>query len=191
MDGDRFSIAGIFLEKQIGKILIQSEYYRASHRAVRNAESVLSVIQNANVNETQRQRFLKSNTDLPNESLTIDDVRTETKYHVQTWYLRVGYNIQTGVGQFVPYVFLDWMSHPEAIQNKTYGGDDEAGLADDGVFWKPSLGLVYRPLPNVAIKLDGSYHIQKYMGKTVSYPELRVDFSFAFSNNLIEKALRN
>jgi hypothetical protein len=83
------------------------------------------------------------------------------------------------------------MSHPEAIQNKKYGGDDEAGLADDGIFWKPSAGLVYRPLPNVAIKFDGSYHTQQYMGKNVSYPELRLDFSFAFSNNQIEKALKD
>jgi hypothetical protein len=44
------------------------------------------------------------------------------------------------------------------------------------------LGVVFRPLPNVAIKLDGSYHIQEYNGKKVSYPELRLDFSFAFSN---------
>jgi hypothetical protein len=83
------------------------------------------------------------------------------------------------------------MSHPESIQNKTYGGDDEAGLADDGIFWKPSAGVVFRPLPNVAIKLDGSYHIQEYNGKKVSYPELRLDFSFAFSNYELDKALGN
>ena len=103
----------------------------------------------------------------------------------------MGYNILTKVGQFIPYLFLDWMSHPEAIQSKDFGGDDEAGLADDGIFWKPSAGLVFKPLPNVAIKLDGSYHIQQYMEKNVSYPELRLDFSFAFSNNQIEKALAN
>jgi hypothetical protein len=191
MSGDRFSVVGVFLEKQVGKLLIQSEYYNASHNAERNPERVLSVIQNANVNTAQRKRFLQSNENLPNENLTVDDVRTGVKYNVQTWYIRLGYNIQTNVGQFVPYVFLDWMSHPEAIQSKDFGGDEEAGLADDGVFWKPSAGLVYRPLPNVAIKLDGSYHIQEYLGRKIAYPELRIDFSFAFSNNLIEKALGN
>jgi hypothetical protein len=191
MDGDKFVVAGIFLEKQIGKLLIQSEYYNAAHDAVRNPEAVLNLIQNANINDTQRDRFLLSNTDVPNEDLTTADIRTLVKYNVQTWYIRLGYNVQTSVGQFVPYVFLDWMKHPEVIQDKDYGGDEEAGLSDNGIFWKPSAGLVYRPLPNVAIKLDGSYHIQKFNGQNVAYPELRLDFSFAFSNNQIEKALGN
>jgi hypothetical protein len=185
MKGDRFSVVGFFLEKQLGKkLLIQTEYYIASHSAVRDPEAVLTVIQNTKLNATQRDRFLISNENIPNEDLTTADVATNIQYDVQTWYIRLGYNIQSSVGQFVPYLFLDWMRHPEAIQSKTYGGDEEAGLADDGIFWKPSAGLVYRPLTNVAIKLDGSYHIQQYMGRTVSYPELRIDFSFAFSNNL-------
>jgi hypothetical protein len=127
MEGDRFVVAGVFLEKQPGKLLIQTEYYNAVHDAVRNPEAVLDVIQNANINDAQRDR----------------------------------------------------------------AGDEEAGLADNGIFWKPSAGLVYRPLPNVAIKLDGSYHVQKFNGPNVAYPELRLDFSFAFSNNQIEKALGN
>jgi hypothetical protein len=191
MAGDRFVVAGVFLEKQIGNVLIQSEYYNAAHSAQRNPEAVLTVIQNAGINATQRERFLPSNADQPDDALTTDDVRTAVTYNVQTWYIRLGYNIQTSVGQLVPYLFLDWMSHPESIQNKTYGGDDEDGLADDGIFWKPSAGVVFRPLPNVAIKLDGSYHIQEYNGKKVSYPELRLDFSFAFSNYELDKALGN
>jgi hypothetical protein len=189
MDGDRYMVAGVFLEKQIGKFLIQAEYYNASHKGLRNPESVLAVINNANVNTAQRERFLQSNTDLPNDALQPSDVRVEANYSVQTWYVRLGYNIPTDVGQFVPYLFLDWMSHPEVIQNKDYGGDDEAGLADDGEFWKPSVGLVYRPIPNVAVKIDGSVHTQEFNGKKVSYPEIRLDFSFAFSNHEIDKAL--
>jgi hypothetical protein len=191
MNGDRFSVVGIFFEKQFGNILLQTEYYNATHRAERNAESVLSIIQNASIHETQRNRFLQRNSNLANEDLTVDDIRTDVKYNVETWYIRLGYNVQTDIGQFVPYVFLDWMRHPEAIQSKKYGGDEEAGLADNGVFWKPSAGVVFRPLPNVAIKLDGSYHIQEFMGKQTMYPEIRLDFSFAFSNNMIEKALGN
>ncbi len=191
MSADRFTVAGLFIEKKIGNLLIQSEYYNAAHAAVRDPELTLTVIQEAGINTTQRNRFLKSNEQLPNENLTSDDIRTDVKYNVQTWYVRLGYNIQSAAGQFIPYMFLDWMSHPESIQNKTFGGDDEAGLADDGVFWKPSVGLVYKPPPNVAIKLDGSYHIQEYLGKQVSYPEIRLDFSFAFSNSQLETALSN
>jgi hypothetical protein len=147
------------------------------------------VIRNAGLNATQRERFLQSNISAPDDNLVEDDVRTTSNYSVQTWYVRLGYNIPTDVGQFVPYLFLDWMSYPEAIQNKDFGGDDEAGLADDGVFWKPSVGLVYRPIPNVAVKLDGSVHMQEFNGKKESYPEIRLDFSFAFSNHDIDKAL--
>jgi hypothetical protein len=189
MDGDRYVVAGVFLEKQIGKFLVQAEYYNASHKAIRNPEAVLTVIRNAGLNATQRERFLQSNISAPDDNLVEDDVRTTSNYSVQTWYVRLGYNIPTDVGQFVPYLFLDWMSYPEAIQNKDFGGDDEAGLADDGVFWKPSVGLVYRPIPNVAVKLDGSVHMQEFNGKKESYPEIRLDFSFAFSNHDIDKAL--
>jgi hypothetical protein len=191
MVADRFVVTGVFVEKQIGKLLIQSEYYNAAHVAQRDPESVLTVIREAGINANQRERFLQSNADQPNELLTTDDVRVNAKYNVQTWYIRLGYSIQTSKGQFVPYLFLDWMNHPEAIQSKTYGGDDEAGLADDGIFWKPSAGFIFRPLPNVAVKLDGSYHIQQYNGQKVSYPELRLDFSFAFSNHALEATLGN
>ena len=103
-----------------------------------------------------------------------------TSYVAKTWYIRLGYDIQTSVGQFVPYLFFDYMSHPEIIQNKKFGGDNEAGVSDDGVFYKPSLGLLYRPQPEVAIKLDGSLHAQQVNGDMVAYPEIRLDFSFAF-----------
>jgi hypothetical protein len=191
MTGDRFVVAGVFFEKQIGKVLIQSEYYNAAHSAQRDPESVLTVIREAGISSNQRERFLQTNTDLPDELLTTDDVRVNVDYNVQTWYIRLGYNIQSDIGQFIPYLFLDWMSHPEDIQNKTFGGDDESGLADDGKFWKPSVGVVFKPIPNVAVKLDGSYHIQQYNGKRVSYPEIRLDFSFAFSNRQLDEALGN
>ncbi|MBT9547952.1 MAG: hypothetical protein IV090_21360 [Candidatus Sericytochromatia bacterium] len=73
------------------------------------------------------------------------------------------------------------MSHPETIANKTYGGDNESGLSDDGIFFKPSLGVVYRPSTNIVLKLDSSMHIQKFNGATTMYPEVRFDASFAFS----------
>jgi hypothetical protein len=68
------------------------------------------------------------------------------------------------------------------INNKNYGGDKESGLADDGVFTKTSAGMVYRPIPTVAIKLDGSIHSQKFNGQVVKYPEIRLDLSWAFKN---------
>ncbi len=182
MDGDNFILTGLFLEKQLGKLNIQAEYWMAKHDALRNPENVLVMVNDAGINEQQRENFLGDNASKANADLTTDDVVVGVKYDVQTYYIRLAYNIDSKIGQFVPYVFLDWMSHPEVINNKDYGGDKESGLADKGVFYKTSAGVVYRPIPVVAIKLDGSIHTQQFNGKSENYPEIRLDFSWAFRN---------
>lgn len=182
MDGDNFFLTGLFAEKQFGNLNIQFEYWISKHDAIRNAENVLVMVKEADINPEQRKRFLGDNADKADDMLTAADVVVPVKYNVQTYYVRLAYDINSTVGQFVPYLFLDWMSHPEVINNKTYGGDKESGLADDGKFYKTSAGLVYRPIPVVAIKLDGSIHSQKFNGKMESYPEVRLDFSWAFKN---------
>ncbi len=180
MDGDHYQVFGAYVEKKLGNILVQIEYWNAPHSAVRNADNTLILVQNAGINESQRANFLGENAGKDDALLTSDDVVTNVDYVVQTAYIRIGYTINTNVGQFVPYVFYDWMSNPEVIQSKSWGGDNESGLADNGVFAKPSLGIVYRPIQSVAIKLDGSFHIQQFNGESVTYPEIRMDFSFAF-----------
>jgi len=182
MDGDHFVLTGLFAEKQLGKFNIQAEYWISKHDAQRNPDNVLVMVTEAGINEQQRKNFLGENADKPNVDLTPADVVVDVNYNVQTYYIRLAYNIESKVGQFVPYLFLDWMSHPEVINNKTYGGDKESGLADDGEFYKTSAGVVYRPIPAVAIKLDGSIHTQKFNEKNQSYPEIRLDFSWAFKN---------
>jgi hypothetical protein len=182
MDGDNFFLTGLFAEKQLGNFNIQAEYWLARHDAIRNPDNVLTIVREAGINPQQRKRFLGDNRDKTDDELTTDDVIVPVKYNVKTYYIRVAYNIDTRVGQFVPYVFLDWMSNPEVINNRTYGGDKESGLADDGVFTKTSAGVVYRPIPTVAIKFDGSVHTQRFNGQSVDYPEIRLDFSWAFKN---------
>ena len=184
MSGDNFFLTGLFGEKQIGKLNIQVEYWIAKHNALRNPDNVLVMVTDTKdkINPQQRKRFLGDKAGTADNQLTTADVVVPVKYDVKTYYIRLAYNVDTKIGQFVPYVFLDWMSHPEVINNKTYGGDKESGLADDGVFTKTSAGVVYRPIPVVAIKLDGSVHTQKFNGKSLSYPEIRLDFSWAFKN---------
>ncbi len=180
MQEDQFGVFGAFVEKNIGKLLIQAEYWVSPHNGTRNADNVLTLVKLGGINENQRQRFLGGSASKTDATLTTNDVVTNVSYTSSTWYLRLGYSIDSKVGQFVPYLFLDWMSNPEVINNKKYGGDEESGFADDGKFLKPSLGLVYRPIQNVAIKVDGSVHSQKFNGKNEMYPEVRMDFSFAF-----------
>ncbi|HTF80143.1 MAG TPA: hypothetical protein VL947_00405, partial [Cytophagales bacterium] len=145
MQGDRFGVFGAFIEKQAGNLLIQAEYWVSPHQAQRNAEQVLTLVREGGINTNQRQRFLGAAASKVDSTLTTADVVSNVSYVSSTWYLRLGYNIDSKVGQFVPYLFLDWMSNPEVVNNKQYGGDEEAGFADKGVFFKPSLGLVYRP----------------------------------------------
>lgn len=182
MAGDHFVVTGLFVEKQFGRFHIQAEYWNASHNALRNPDNILTIINEAGINQKQRDNFLGANTGKPDAILTTNDVVVPVSYNVQTYYVRLAYNIDTQIGQFVPYVFIDWMRHPEVIRNEDYGGDNESGVADDGVFTKPSLGIVYRPIPSVAIKMDGSFHSQKFNNTTERYPELRLDFSWAFKN---------
>lgn len=180
MKSDNFTVYGAFIEKQYRHLILQSAYWVASHQGLRDPLSVLTLVQYAGINTRQRETFLGTNASKPNVILSEDDVVTTANYTVQTFYARLGYSIQSEVGQFIPYVFMDWMSSPEVIQNKNYGGDNEAGLSDDGQFYKSSVGVVYRPVKSVAIKLDGSTHTQKFNGTTITYPEVRLDFSFSF-----------
>lgn len=182
MDGDHFFLTGLFGEKQIGKINVQAEYWIARHDALRNPDNVLTLVREAGINPHQRQRFLGASSSKTDDQLTTADVVVPVSYDVKTYYIRLAYNVETRYGQFVPYVFLDWMSNPEVINKKSFGGDKESGLADDGVFTKTSAGVVYRPIPTVAVKLDGSVHSQKFNGQTVKYPEIRIDLSWAFKN---------
>ena len=180
MQGDHFTVLGGFIEKQFSNLIVQSAYWIAHHKAVRDPQSILTLVDEAGITTRQRENFLGVNASKPDAELTENDVVQKADYRIQTYYLRLGYSIRSKIGQFIPYVFMDWMSNPEVIQNKTYGGDDEAGLADDGQFYKSSVGVVYRPIKNVAIKLDGSTHTQQFNGTSVTYPEVRLDFSFSF-----------
>ncbi len=176
MAADEFHILGAFWEGTFNNLTLQAEYWRASHDAVRDVDAVLTLVQDAGLLPSQRERFLL----FPNAPAAPANVRTETDFDVKTWYIRAGYSHLTQIGEWVPYLQWDWYSNPETIKNKTYGGDNEAGAADDGEFTKGTVGLAYRPNPSTAIKVDFSAHRYTLNGKEVDYPEVRVDCSFIF-----------
>lgn len=176
MDSDRFSVLGGYFESQVAGLTLQGAYWRSPHRARRNPAAVLQLFDEAGLSPFQEARFLLD----PAGPRVADNVVIEADYDIETWYLRAAYAVSTRYGELVPYAFWDWYRNPETIANKAYGGDNEAGLADDGAFHKPTLGLVYRPVPSVAIKLDGSSHRFRLNGRNVSFPELRLDVSFVF-----------
>ncbi len=176
MAEDDLRIVGVYAEFKIKSLLLQSEYANAEHTALRDPSKTLAMIDGGNPNAFQLARFLKN----PSAPATIDNINTNGNYQVDTAYVRGGYSIETEVGEFGPYFQCDYYSNPETIAKKTYGGDNEAGVSDNGKFVKWTGGIVFRPVPEVAVKLDSSTHRYIMGGQHVSYPELRLNVSYIF-----------
>lgn len=178
MSSDKYSVFGVFSEVRRGNLSVKAAYFTSKHDAIRDADRVVALANSGLLNTSQAQRMLTSGTDPI--TATNGDVIVDGSYTINTWYLRLGYDVNTTKGKFTPYFFLDHYENPEVIQNKGAGGDNEAGAADNGIFLKPSLGVVYKPIDQVAIKLDASRHYYEFNGANESYPEIRLDFSYMF-----------
>ena len=181
MSSDKFNVFGGYIEYKYDNLLVQSEYWQSKHKAMRDPASVLVLVDKAGLNKNQLSRFLVDPSKDPAQ-LTEADVVQQADFNIKTWYIRAGYSFYTKAGEIGPYIQWDWYSNPETIQKKMYGGDNEAGAADDGVFNKSTVGILYRPVPEVAVKLDQSYHFYKMGGNNVYYPEVRFDVSYIFGN---------
>jgi len=183
MSADHFSVLGGYLELNFNNFLFQAEYWQSEHNAQRDPASVVVLVQNAGLTDNQLERFL-IDPDIDPSSVTESDVIVPAKFKIKTWYFRTGYSFNTGIGEIAPYIQWDWYSNPETIEDKTYGGDEEAGSADDGVFNKSTIGVVYRPITEVAVKLDQSFHFYKGNDRAddqkLYYPEIRFDVSYIF-----------
>ncbi len=177
MASDDFHVFNGYGEARLDNLLLQFEYAKSVHKAVRDPDAVVELLASTGVNDGQLGRFLLD----PTGSTTdVANVNTVGDYDVEVWYFRTGYSFYTKWGEVGPYFQWDWYSNPETIASKRFGGDNEAGVADDGVFNKGTLGVMFRPIPRVAVKLDGSVHYYKFMGQDVNYPELRFDVSYTF-----------
>ena len=176
MKSDEFSVFGVYSEVVLQNMTLQGAFWNASHNAVRDAASVLTILTEANPNAAQRARFLLNE----NGAVDLANIDTNGDYTVKTFYLRAGYSIETEKGELAPYAQIDYYKNDETIKSKKYGGDNEAGLADDGDFKKGTIGLIYRPIPYIAFKLDGSAHFQDLNGESNSYPEIRFNVSYLF-----------
>ena len=172
MDEDEFSVAGGYGQVTVSGFILQAEFWLARHNGTRNAEKVLALMESdPPLNDRQREQFGLSDPDNPQPDLDAD-------YNVKTGYLRTGYSIPVKTWSLTPYAQFDYYDNPEIINDQDNGGDNEAGLTDDGIFYKTTLGLVIRPVSFIAVKIDGSTHTQEFNGETVTYPEIRSSFSF-------------
>ncbi len=172
MSKDDFKVYSVFGQLDTAGFTLQLEYTAAVHDAERDPMKLETLAAEANLFRPQLQRFF-SDPDDP----TAATARTAADYTIRAAYFRAGYQLKVGKWQLVPYAQLDYYVNKEMIDSEDYGGDHEAGLADDGVFYKSTLGLVLRPARFVAIKVDGSTHTQKFNGSYETYPEIRTSFS--------------
>ncbi len=173
MDEDEFSVTGGYGQVTAAGFILQAEFWLARHNGTRNAEKIMTLATMADppLNERQLEEFGFSDPENPQPNL-------DASYNVKTGYIRTGYSFPVKNWSLTPYAQFDYYDNPEIINDSDNGGDNEAGLADDGVFYKSTLGLVIRPVSFIAVKIDGSTHTQKFNGETVTYPEIRSSFSF-------------
>jgi hypothetical protein len=94
--------------------------------------------------------------------------------HVEKNAAAAGINLPISVANYS-------LQYYATLFNKDLGGDAEAGLSDDGRFTKQTLGLVYRPINTVALKVDSSNHSQKVGGTYKNYVEGRFSYSYIWS----------
>ncbi|MFC1553598.1 hypothetical protein ACFL7D_03090 [candidate division KSB1 bacterium] len=178
MAEDEFNVFGFYGETYVNNFTFQFAFWQASHSALRDPGSTVTMLNGAGLIAAKQARFLVDDTG----GISANNIDTNGDYDVQTWYFRSGYSVDTEKGEFAPYFQWDYYKNPETIGSKSLGGDNEAGVADDGIFTKGTAGIIFRPQPQIAIKLDGSMHFYKFHGENVNYPEVRFDISYLFGD---------
>ncbi len=178
MARDNYSVNVLYSQFTMKNWLAQASFARAKHDGIRDAQFIED---NADAFQgipgNRANRFCDGG-----DCTAAANVRLKAKYNIDTWYLRLGYMIGLNDGASItPYVQYDYYYNPEMIGAKSAGGDNEAGWSDDGKFTKRTLGAVYRPVSNIAIKLDGSTHHHRFNGKDESYAEVRSSFAYQWS----------
>lgn len=194
MEQDRYWVVDFYAQLTFEGLTLQAEYARATHDAVRNADGVLAFLDsdgdgmfdgnpNGNVpSPILQRRFYTGDLSMPLDRALVP---TAAKYVINTFYVRLGYEIETdSAGTFVPYAQFDYYSNPEIIKEKDFGGDNEAGVTDDGSFIKLTLGAVYRPIEQVAVKFDVSDHVQQFNSATEHYFDFRFSLSYQWELEL-------
>jgi hypothetical protein len=172
MSQDKYRVLGGYAQLRKGALVLQAEYWRGHHDARRDADALALLAADGSLNASQSARFFVNGD--PGQG-----VRERVSYDIDAFYFRGGYEFSLGkLAAITPYVQFDYYSNPETVQAKSLGGDNEAGATDDGKFEKYTVGGVFRPVPQVALKVDSSVHSYKFNSEHVFYPEARASFSY-------------
>lgn len=172
MSKDQYFVTGAFAQLTLSRFTFQTEYWYAGHDAQRDP-TLVGKLADVGLTPWQLQRFFN------NGDPTQGTTNAAVKYAVQTFYFRTGYEFSLGgLSTLTPYLQLDWYQNPEEIIPKKYGGDDEAGRGQGGQFFKYTAGGVFRPVPQVALKLDYSTHAYVVQNQLALEHEVRASFSY-------------
>lgn len=172
MKQDEYFVTGAYAQLTWQRLLLQAEYWYAGHNAQRDPTAVAQ-LEGAKLAPWQQQRYFVDGD--PAKGTTDPNAR----YAVQTFYARGGYQLALGdTATLTPYLQFDWYQNPEAIRAKSFGGDNEAGRGDGGSFLKLTAGGVFRPVPQVALKVDYSTHVYNVSRQVALEHELRASFSY-------------
>jgi|GEM_PF-774240 len=178
MKHDKFFIVGGYAQLKKAGWILQAEYWYAKHNAERDPDALALMAEDGGLNAAQRDRFWVNGD--PTQG-----INRRARYAVNAFYFRGGYEFAVGtLSSITPYAQFDYYSNPETVNNKDLGGDAEAGLTDNGAFEKYTLGVVLRPVPQAALKIDGSGHRQNFNGKSEFYPEVRFSLSYLWELSL-------
>ncbi|MET0343758.1 MAG: hypothetical protein ABW252_22280 [Polyangiales bacterium] len=172
MDRDEFWVLGAYAQIRRKGLILQAEYWRGHHDARRSPDALGQVLAADSLSRQQRARFAVNG----DPALGL---RERVEYDIDTFYFRGGYEIALGqLAAITPYVQFDYYSNPETVKDEDLGGDNEAGATDDGKFEKYTAGIVFRPVPQVALKVDSSVHRYDFNDESVFYAEGRASFSY-------------
>lgn len=172
VDNDKYRVLGGYLQLRRKGLIFQAEYWRGHHSGTRQVDALRFMFDSGSLNAGQLRRFFVNGDPL-------QGARTDVTYKIDTAYVRIGYEIPLGkLSAITPYAQFDYYNNPETVKEKDLGGDNEAGATDDGRFEKYTLGGVFRPVSQVALKVDTSVHTYKFNDESVFYPEVRASFSY-------------
>jgi hypothetical protein len=169
---DKYNVFGGYAQLMRAGLILQLEYWASLHDGMRDADALALMAADGSLNPAQIRRFYVDGD--PQAG-----IRESANYTIHTGYLRAGYEFAVGRrASITPYLQFDYYKNPETVNNKDLGGDNEAGLSDDGQFEKYTAGVVARPISQIAAKLDASGHRQEFNGKSEFYPEVRFSISY-------------
>jgi hypothetical protein len=175
---DRYQVYGGYARLTLGSFLLQGEGWISPHHGTRDPAKVLLLAQNA----THFSAASRARMGVLGANPTVDQVTTDASYSYVTADVRMAYTFDVGTDrdpvELTPYVDFEYTRDLESISDEVYGGDGEAGQSPRGRMIHARLGLVTKPVPPVAFKVEVTSAMFDYGNTWASYLELFLSLSY-------------